>query len=277
LSLPALLFFTQLLKGFYSALGFTFIGAPLMSVTFALCLLLLAPLFETLLSVSRNFVPLAALVTALSLCVAGAWTTRYSPEHPKPSLLSYALDADTGKALWASSAARLDSWTAQYVGSSPTRAKLPDFAPDWYPFDYLVHEAPALPLPPPTAQLVDKSTDGATRTLHLRIVPQHGTLTTHVGVSQADVVGASVNGHDLGKLSEGRWRHVGNWGFDYANPGDAIDLQLHVQGTGPVKLVLVDRTSGLPSIPGASVPPRPVDSMPRHSGDQTMVRRSFVF
>jgi Peptidase family M28 len=277
LSLPALLFFTLLLKGFYTALGFTFIGAPLMSVTFALCLLLLSPLLDTLLSVSRNFVPLAALVAALGLCVAGAWTTRYSPDHPKPSLLAYALDADTGKALWASSVARVDSWTAQYVTTLPTRAGLSYFSPEWYPYDYLVHEAPSLPLPPPVAQLVENSSDGATRTLHLRITPTRGTLTIHVSVAQAEVLDASVNGHELGKPSEARRHRAGSWGFDYANPGAGVDLQLHVQGTQPVKVVLVDRSSGLPSIPGVSLPPRPADSMPRHSGDQTMVQRSFVF
>jgi hypothetical protein len=44
-----------------------------------------------------------------------------------------------------------------------------------------------------------------------------------------------------------------------------------------VTVILVDRSSGLPTIPGATFSQRPTDSMPIHSGDQTMVRRSFVF
>ena len=278
LSLPALLLFVPLLKGFYEALGFTMIGAPLLSVTFGLLFLLLFPFLDTVLESAGKFLSIVTLVAALVLCGVAAKTTRYSADHPKPSLLSYALDADTGKALWTSSASRVDAWTAQYLGASPTRGKLPDFIPDWYPIDFLQHEAPAIALVPPLAELLETSSFGATRTLHLRITTPRQGRTLHVSIAQAEVLSATVNGHDLGKPSEARWRQPGHWGFDYANPpAGGIDLLLSVQATGPVTVVLVDRSSGLPTIPGANFPPRPADSMPIHSGDQTMVRRSFVF
>jgi Peptidase family M28 len=278
LSLPALLLFVPLLKGFYAALGFTSIGAPLLSVTFGLLFLLLFPFLEAALESTGKILPIAALAIALILCVVAAKITRYSAEHPKPSLLSYALDADTGKALWTSSASRVDAWTAQYLGASPALGKLPDFIPDWYPIDFLQHEAPSIMLEPPLAELLENSSDGATRTIHLRITTPRHARTLHVGVAQAEVLSASVNGHDLGKPAEARWHQPGHWGFDYANPpAEGIDLLLSVQVAGPVTFVLVDRSSGLPKIPGANFPPRPADSMPIHSGDQTMVRRSFVF
>ena len=278
LSLPALLLFVPLLKGFYAALGFTTIGVPLLSVTFGLLFLLLFPFLDSALESAGKLLPIAALAVALALCVVAAKTTRYSAEHPKPSLLSYALDADTGKALWTSSAIRVDAWTAQYMGTSPTRGKLPDFVPDWYPVEFLQHEAPAITLVPPLAELLENSSDGAARTLHLRITTPRHARTLHVGVRQAEVLSASVNGHDLGKPSEARWHQHGQWGFDYAYPpAEGIDLLLHVEAAGPVTVVLVDRSSGLPTIPGATFPPRPADSMPIHSGDQTMVRRSFIF
>jgi hypothetical protein len=97
-------------------------------------------------------------------------------------------------------------------------------------------------------------------------------------VANTEVLSASVNGRDLGKPSEARWHTSGQWGFDYANPpAEGIDVQLRVQGSDKMTIVLVDRSSGLPAIPGANLPPRPADSMPIHSGDQTMVRKSFVF
>jgi hypothetical protein len=40
---------------------------------------------------------------------------------------------------------------------------------------------------------------------------------------------------------------------------------------------VVDRSIGIPEIPATNFAPRPPDSMPQHSGDETMVRRSFVF
>jgi hypothetical protein len=96
LSLPALLIFLPLLKGFYGGLGFSSIGAPLMGLTFGLCLFFLSPLLESLFAASGKFLTLAALFVAIGLCLAGVRTTRYRPDHPKPSMLFYALDADSG-------------------------------------------------------------------------------------------------------------------------------------------------------------------------------------
>ncbi len=278
LSLPAVFLFVPLLNGLYTALGFNSVGAALLSVTFALLFLLLFPFLDAVLEAAGKLLAIAALVAALILCIVAAKTSRFSPDHPKPSLLFYALDADTGRALWTSSTNRIDSWTAQYVGTTPSRGKLPDFVPDWYPIAFLQHEAPPIALPPPQAELLENSSDGATRMLHLRITTPRQARTLHVGLPQTEVLSASVNGHDLGQASEVRGHQPGHWSFDYANPPAAgIDLQLRVEASGPVTLVLVDRSSGLPTIPGTNFPPRPADSMPIHSGDQTMVRRSFVF
>jgi len=277
-SVPALVFFVPLLQGFYTALGFTSIGTQLLSVTFGVFFFFLFPYLDPVLESAGKLLPILSFTAAVILCIFAAKTTHYSSAHPKPSLLSYALDADTGKALWTSSIDRVDSWTAQYLGNSPSRGKLPDFVPDWYPIDFLQHEAPAIALPPPLAEIFVDQTDGATRRLRLHITSLRHARTLHVGVAQTEVLSASVNGHDLGKPSEARWRQPGHWGFDYANPpAEGIDLDLRVPASGPVTIVLVDRSSGLPTFPGATFPPRPADSIPIHSGDQTMVRRSFVF
>jgi hypothetical protein len=278
LSLPAVLLFVPLLKGFYTALGFTLIGAPLLGLTFGLLFLLLFPFLDAVLASSGKILPVAALMLSLILCAAAAATTGYSSTHPKPSLLAYALDADTGKAVWVSSTNRIDPWTAQYVGTSPSRAKLPDFFPVWYPLDFLQHDAPVITIAPPQAELLESSTESGTRTLRLHITSLRRARTLHVGLTQGEVLSASVNGRDLGKPSEARWHRPGQWSFDYVNPpAEGIELQLRVQASGPVRIVLVDRSTGLPAIPGGNFPPRPADSMPIHSGDQTMVRRTLTF
>lgn len=274
-SLPALLLFVPLVRGFYEALGFTTIGAPLLGVMLGLLFLLLFPFLEPVIQAGGKVLPILIFGSAVVLCVAAAATTEYSSAHPKPSLLAYALDADSGKAVWTSSVSRVDPWTAEYLGTAPTRGKLPDFYPEWYPIEFLQHEAPAITLPPPQAELLDQSSDNNTRTLRLRITSPRHARTIHVGVTGAEVLSASANDHDLGKPSEARWNATGPWSFDYCNPGDGIDLRLRLQGTAEIRLVLVDRSSGL--IPGAKLPPRPADSMPIHSGDQTMVRHSFAF
>jgi hypothetical protein len=277
LSLPALLIFIPLLRGFFQALGFTQIGGPLLGLSFALLLILLLPLTDVLLATGRWYVPLASLVGGLCLFGVGAATTRYSDAHPKPTMLAYALDADTGKAVWASTASRLDPWTAQYVGTSPTHGRLPGFYPDWLPLDFLQKTAPLVALAPPEAQLLDGATAGDIRTLHLRITsPRHARALT-VSVDQGTVLDASINGHSLGKPADARWSS-GGWNFDYSNAGDeGIDLVLQVQGVAPIRLGVTDKSTGLPALPGANLPPRPADSMTFQWGDSTMVRRTFVF
>lgn len=278
LSLPAFLILVPLLSGSFEALGFTTSGAPTLAFMLALLLVLISPLLDVLLSARRNFVPLGVFFLAVCLFAVGAWTTRYSAAHPKPSVMEYALDADVGKALWASSANRLDPWTAQYLGTSPVRGKLNGFNPDWLPFEFLEHEAPVAPLPPPQAKLLESFVTGGVRTLHLRIASPRHARAVHVAVLQAEVLDGRVNARPLGKPSDSRWNRTGIWGFDYFNlPAEGIDVLLRVQGADTVKLVVADSSIGLPAIPGVNLPPRPADSMPQHSGDATKVKRTFVF
>ena len=277
LSLPVLLIFVSLLRGFFEALGFTLLGAPVIGLLFALFFIVMLPLLDALISAGRHYVPSGALVLAVGLFALGATTTRYSNAHPKPTMLSYALDADSSKAVWASTASRLDPWTAQYVGTSPRRGKLAGFFPDWLPIEFLQNPAPLVSLAAPEAQLVDSSVAEEVRTIHLRITSPRHARGLMVSVAQGKVLEASVNGHSLGKTSEARWS-AGGWSFDYSNaPDEGIDLLLRVQGTAPVRLGVTDRTAGVPAIPEANLAPRPADSMPFQWGDTTMVRKTFVF
>ena len=275
LSLPALMIFAPLFQGFFQALGMTPIGAPALGLVFALLFILLEPLVDALVVAGRWPVPIGALVLALCLFAAGAVTTRYSAAHPKPTMMAYALDADTGKAQWASTAQRIDAWTAAYVGASARRDKLAGFYPDWLAIEFSLGSAPTMPVAPPEAQLLDSSTAGDVRTIHLRVRSARQARTLLIAATKGTVLDAEVNQHSLGKASDARWGSRG-WGVDYSNaPDSGIELLLHVQGT--LKLSVTDRSAGLPAIPGANLPPRPADSMPIQWGDTTMVRKSFVF
>jgi hypothetical protein len=277
LALPPLLLLVPLLHNFYLALGLTETGAPLLSLVLFLLILTILPLLEILLTLSRSLIPLLALCVALLLFALGASSTRYDATHPKPSRLVYALDTDTAKALWASSATRTDEWTAQYVGRSPGRGILTGFYPRW-PFEFLQHEAVALPLQSPSIEMVETSVIGDMRTLRLHVTSPRQARAFSIEAPDNEIVEAWVNDRKLGLPAESRWNKKGNWGFDYVNaPADGIEVKLHAKGAGPVKLVVVDCSIGLPEIPGATLAPRPADSMPIHSGDQTMVRHSFVF
>jgi hypothetical protein len=278
LALPPLLLFVPLLRGSYDALGFTQTSAPSLALLLGVLILTIMPLLEILLTLSRSLVPFLTLCVALLLFVLGASVTRYDAAHPKPSIVTYALDSDTGKALWATTADRLDSWTVQYVGESPARAKLKGFYPSWLPFQFLQHEAPALSLASPRVDVLENSVTADTRTLRLHITSPRRARALTIEAPDNEILDAWVDDRKLGLPAESRWNKNGKWGFDYANvPAEGIEVKLQARGAGPVRLVVVDRSIGLPEIPGATFAPRPADSMPQRSGDVTMVLHSFVF
>lgn len=276
-SLPALLLIIPLFHGFYLAMGLTTIGAPVLALLLALLFMALAPALEALLAEQRLGLPLAALGAALLCFVAGAATTRYSEAHPKPSMMAYALDADTGKAVWASTSRRVDSWIQQYTGVSPLRAKLPGFYPEWHQAELLQHEAPVLPLAQPEARLVESTVAGDTRTLLLRISSPRPSRVLSLS-ADAEIVESWVNGKKLGDPRMARFNPGGKWKLTYSNPpAEGIELKLAVRGPLALKLSVVSRAPGLPEIPGKTFARRPADSMPQHFGDETLVRRTFVF
>ena len=64
----------------------------------------------------------------------------------------------------------------------------------------------------------------------------------------------------------------------YCNaPVAGIEVQLRIAGTAPVKLVVLDRSEGLPTIPGHAYRERPADSISHDGGDVTWVRRTVSF
>jgi len=277
LALVPLAIFVPLLRGFYEGLGLSSF-VPLLALALGLLVLGILPLLEALLRVSGRAFPASMFFAAVLLFSLGASTTRYSNAHPMPDSLTYALDADTHKALWAGISPRVDAWTSQYLGTSPLHAKLTGFYPGWLPFEFLQHDAPALPLQPPQMEMLENSVQGDVRILRLRVAsPRHARVIS-VEVPENEVLNGWVNGRKLGQPEESRWNKHGKWAFDYANlPADGIELRLRTKSASPVRLAVVDHSIGLPNVPGITFAPRPTDCMPQHSGDETMVRRTFVF
>jgi hypothetical protein len=278
LALPPLFLFVPLLHDSFLALGLSENGAPFLALLLYLLLLTIMPLLKVLLTLSQNLVPLLALAAAVLLFAIGASSTRYDSKHPQPSIMAYALDTDTGKALWASTSARMDNWTAQYLSRSPARGKLAGSYQTLLPFELSQHEAPQLPLPPPNIELVANSVTSDARTLRLRITSPRQAKALSVDAPENEISEAWVDDRKLGMPADSRWNKGGTWRFAYVNlPIEGIELRLRARGTGPVKLIVVDRSMGLPDVPGTIFAPRPADLMPQGTGDQTLVRRSFVF
>ena len=277
LSLPALLVLVPLLQGFFEALGLSTIGGPVIGLALAILFLSLAPAIELVLAPRPFLVPIGFLALTTLFAIWGVVSAPYSGAHPKPSIMLYALDTDSGKALWASSAARPDAWITQFLGTAPARGPLPAFLPPWFPAQFLQHEAPVVSLAPPEAQLVSSAPSPDARVLTMRISSPRHARVLFLTAPENEILESWLNGSKLGSPQQ-QPPPAGRWVLGYVNiPAEGIELKLLVKGAGSLKLVAVDRASGLPEIPGQPLPPRPADSMPVHSGDATLVRHTFVF
>ena len=260
----------------------TFIGLTLNSIGLVMVMVvfllgLLIP-YLTLITVSRKWLlPGITMLTSVILIVLVTVSSNYDPRHPRLDTILYGLNADTGKAVWASSDKKQDAWTKQFLSSDLNRAPLTDvFAKDsTRPF--LQSPAPTESLVAPQLQLLNDRIENGVRTLQLRVVsPRQATVMSIYLDSEAQVVGSSVNGK---QITSSKSPHNG-WNLRYyAIPQEGAEIGLQIKSIEPIKLRLVDQTYGLPAALETTWQARPPDVIPAPLpyNDSTFVSKSFTF
>lgn len=225
--------------------------------------------------------PAVALALCLTLVAAGVLTSGYDHEQPKPNTIFFGLDADTGKAVWATNDARPDEWTSQFLRDG-AQAQLKEFFP-LSRRQYPQSQAAAVPLSAPEVSLLNaEQTGDGVKTLNLRVTStrQAPMLSVYVDAG-GDVLGASVNGKRVAGPVPGDGSQFKNqWVlFYFAPPAEGINITLTTKTSQPVKIRAVDATYGLPASAGVTVTPRPPDKMPGYHrySDATLASRSFTF
>jgi hypothetical protein len=211
-------------------------------------------------------VPEAAAVAAIVLLFVGALTSPAPIERPGNQIY-YALNVDTGKAIWASDLTQRDDRTSQFFGGAETTGSLADFTYQGTSRQYTVNAAPVAQLPAPEMSVVeDKSVDGV-RTLRMQVSSprQAGKLSVYVD-SNAEVLSASVNNTPIDELRD-------HWGLQIEGlPQQGVQLQLQLKTSEPLRLRLVDQSYGLPPLDGVSNSQFPT-LVPKP--DVTMLSKSF--
>jgi hypothetical protein len=218
---------------------------------------------------------LTAIVALLVFTGIGLRADRFTPAHPAPTQLMYALDTDTGQARWLSNETKPQKWTAQYVSGSPKAVT--DLVPAFGDEKVLSGPATAAALPAPQLSLLSDTTSGDTRTLTLRLLPQRPVrlAALHVG-ADTTVVSATVGGRPLPTDKKAG----GEWGFGFvfnAPPPSGVDVALAVRGTGPVKLLAMDGSDGLTALPGFKPRPAAVGVAGSHSSEMVAVTHTYTF
>jgi hypothetical protein len=237
--------------------------------------LALLPAFELLFPVpgeqrtAAAVVPVTAALLAAGLTVAGLLVDTFDARHPVPSQLVYALDADEGRAWWATTEDDPGDYTKQYVSA------LGDLPLD-FPYlggDVWTGEAEVADLPPP--ELVAEPTAGneGTRRWTVTVTPQRDVrlLALDVVTDGGTITTLSAEGRDVPKEALGSDRLFVTF---HAPPDDGVRFTVEVKGDGPVSLRAIDGSDGLGDLPGFEPRPSDVDAAGTHSSDLVLVSRS---
>jgi Peptidase family M28 len=251
----------------------------LVAVTAATALLMgiLVPMFHIMTAHRRWLLPGAALAAALVCLGTAVAQSGTSARNPRADSLFYALNSDSGKAVWASAGRAPDAWTRQFLSGEMIHGNLSEFLPRSAPL--IEHPAPAVELAPPQAGDLEDAANGSERVLRLRITSPRHARVVWVTVEKGRVLKARVNDQPVREDTSSAG--VRRWGLVYTNlPAQGMDVILEVNNGEPVTLRVTDQADGLPQIMNASFQPRPAGLMASPAvpfDSTTLVSKTFDF
>lgn len=251
---PALLLWPGALLGFHACLTFIF-GALTAGGIVLLCGLL-APQLAALAAPAPRLLMTALAVAVLGFTLAGVRWPGFSAEQPKFNSVSYALDTESGAALWISSDPEPDAWQTQFFSFDARHAPLPAFFPG-APGPYMQAAAPVIDAPPPVMEMVGETLNEGERALRFRVYSPRKAPVIVVYASGTPVLGGSVNGLPL-------LLDLGPWSLSYGIcPAEGFELEVRVPTGAPAVFRVVDHSYGLPDFPPEALAPRPPEFIPK--------------
>jgi hypothetical protein len=267
---PGIILISPLTYQIFVAVGISQTSLLVVPVTLLLALLLVN--FELMASTFRWLLPAASTLAAVCFIVAAL----LQPQHPKSNEIFYALNADTGKAVWASGDARPDEWTSQFLSSDAHAAPLDDCLP-WLSGEvFLQQPAPAATLAAPEIKVLDDQVQEQTRLIHMRVssAREAATLFIYFGTEFSQ---AFVNGQPLTKGQGAPAWEKGQMLIYSAPPREGIELVLKTKSSEPLIVKVADRSFDFPELTNITVKARPnyIVPVPFSYSDSTFIGKSF--
>lgn len=234
--------------------------------------------------------PAAACALAVVLFAAGLATAGFDAKRRKVNSVFYALNADTGQAVWASSDAAPDDWTKQFFPDGGRERESVAWALPWLTFPIMRGDAPVdASLAAPQLEILDGRTEGDLRIVRARVsTPRRAALVVVSAGSETEVLGASVSGQRLDKnfprtvryapFADGRVENPLRLAYA-APPSEGFEILFELRAGRPLKLGVTDVTYELPRTGTVSYTARPPHMMPAPNflaSDATLVSKSFI-
>lgn len=275
---PALLMLAPAIYLMSIGLNLNAIGI-IMAILILLCGLLVPHFLSLRLGNDRAFAIVIALAGVFFIGAAVFGST-HDARQPKLNSLFYGLNADTGKAIWASFDGKPDEWTSRVLSPNAQKRAAPEFFAAGRAGLLLQAEAAPVSLPAPNATLLTDTTKDALRTVTLRITSPRGAPAISVYLdSLKNLQGVWVNGKRIKvEATTASSQRTGSWNIYYYNvPVEGIELTLELSPGESVKMRVVDQSYSLPDLPESSLGNRPDGIIPSPVvyNDATVVSKSF--
>ena len=256
--------------------GLTLNSIAVVAVLVMLQLGLLIPHLNVMARANKWSLPVLAALISVGFIAVGVLSTSFDRQNPKPNNIFYALNADSGKAVWASMDRTSDEWTSQFLSTNPGNAPLSEFfTANWSSVKFRQNAAPVAQLAPPQIVVLNDQNSGEVRQLRLRITSTRMAPVLSVYVdSKAEFLSLIVNGKQLD-----RGNNKQTWNMRYvAPPPEGVEVALEFKAQEPLKIRVVDQSYSLPEIPNLTIA-RPDNTIASAStlSDATLVSKTFSF
>jgi len=211
---------------------------------------------DFMLKPKKWLLPAAAVLVGITFLSVAKFTSHFDRYHRMMDSLFYALNANTGKAIWASADLRPDEWTSQFLTGDGERGSLIDYV--GINMSGLNAEAPVLQAPAPDMSVISDTTTNGIRSLNLRIKSARQAPFIMVSLNPETKVRAfAIDGKRYDKINRNNWviRYI-------VPPPEGIELAIELEQPLNLVLRITDQSYGIPQPPGTSSKTWPDYSMP---------------
>ncbi|WP_310991676.1 M20/M25/M40 family metallo-hydrolase [Aequorivita marina] len=280
LAVPAIFIFAPLIQFFPVGLGLKML---VISCVFTVLLFgLLWPVFGYYRR--KNLLATVCFLLAISFFVVAHSKSGFSEERRKPNSLVYFEDADAGKTYWLTYDTEIDTWTANYFGTSAKSASgiLDEVSYSKYGTDFsFAAEAPAIEIPNFEVILEEDTLIANLRNVELSIVPKRRVNKIELyPIENIDFKYLEFNGQkasvsDTLKNYRGtKNRALINY---FVSPNDSLKVKFSIEKNTPVSFKVMEYSFDLMDNPKFNITERPDFTMPKPFviTDAVLVKRTF--
>jgi hypothetical protein len=219
----------------------------------------------------RVGVPAGALVMSVVLVAAGLAADRADARHPGRTHLTYVLNADTGRAFWASAESAPTAWTRGYVTGRETAGLPPGYRrrPLW------TGAAPRIDASGPRVTV--RSRIGDTVTVHVASARSARALTLRI---DRTVTAVTATVRDRAPVAvDVAGTRADTWPAEIrfrGLPADGAEFSFRTAPGRSVRVTAIDETLGLGAVPGFRARPPTLVAGTREDGDRVAVTHTVT-